>query len=373
MIPRAVFEQTLVGFLGPVRQYLEDPSVSEIMINGPFEVFVERGGRIHRTDARFESHDELMAALRNIAQYVGRPIDAEHAILEARLPEGSRVEAIIQPAAPDGPIVSIRRFHRDELTPETLVELGSITGEALDTLAVLVACKQNIMVAGGTASGKTSLLNVLSSFIPADERVVVIEDSRELQLRQPHVVQLEAQPADVRGRGEVKIRDLFRASLRMRPDRIVVGEVRGGEALDLIQAMTSGHGGCMSTVHATHPRDTVSRLETMALMSDVELPLYALRAQVASAINFIVHTGRLQDGSRVVTHITEVTGYDADRGYLLQDLFVRSFGRPGADGRVRSRLTPTGAAPQCRELIFAMGYDLPPAVGGTGGDQGGDR
>ena len=359
MIPREVFEQTLLGFLGAIRTYLEDPTVSEIMINGPFEIFIERAGRIHPTDARFDSHDDLMAALRNIAQYVGRPLDSDHSILEARLPEGSRVEAIIPPAAPDGPIVSIRRFQRDELTPELLVELGSITREALETLAVLVACKQNIIVAGGTASGKTSFLNVVSSFIPGDERVVVIEDSRELQLRQPHVVQLEAQPADARGRGEVKIRDLFRASLRMRPDRIIVGEVRGGEALDLVQAMTSGHGGCMSTVHATHPRDTVNRLETMALMSDVELPLYALRAQVASAINFIVHTGRQRDGSRVVSHISEVIGFDAEVGYKIQDLFVRTYERPGADGLVRSQLVATGVTPACIDMIHAMGYDLP--------------
>jgi len=224
---------------------------------------------------------------------------------------------------------------------------------------VLVACAQNIIVAGGTASGKTSFLNVLSSFIPADERVVVIEDSRELQLVQPHVVNLEAQPPDARGKGAVSIRDLFRATLRMRPDRIVVGEVRGGEALDLVQAMTSGHGGCMSTVHATHPRDTVSRLETMGLMSDVELPLFALRSQVASAINIIVHTGRQQDGKRVVTHIAEVLGYEPNTGYDIRDLFVREYQRGDGTGSVHSHLTPTGTPPSCVSLIRAMGYELP--------------
>jgi len=203
---------------------------------------------------------------------------------------------------------------------------------------------------------------VLSHFIPETERVVVIEDSRELQLFQPHVVQLEAQPADARGRGEISIRDLFRATLRMRPDRIVVGEVRGGEALDLIQAMTSGHGGCLSTVHASHPRDTLGRIETLALMSDVDIPLYAVRAQVASAINFVVHTGRQQDGSRVVSHIAEVNGYDSESGYQIQDLFLREYGRPAADGRVRSHLVATGIAPACAGMVQAMGYELPAAV-----------
>lgn len=358
MIPRAVFEQTVLGFLRPVRAFLDDPTVSEIMINGPFEIWVERGGRLTRTDARFESHEDLRSALCNVAQYVGRPLGAEHPILEARLPDGSRVEAILPPAAPDGPSVSIRRFHNDELSADTLIELGSVTYEAMQLLGALVAAKRNVVVAGGTASGKTSLLNVLSSFIPAGERVVVIEDARELQLRQPHVVHLEAQPPDARGRGAVTIRSLFRATLRMRPDRIVVGEIRGGEALDLVQAMTSGHGGCLTTVHASHPRDTISRLETMALMSDVELPLFALRAQLGSAIDVIVHTGRQADGARCVTHIAELIGYDDRAGYELQDLFVRRYDRPGADGRVRSRLVPTGATPACVEALRAAGFEL---------------
>lgn len=359
MIPREVFEQTLLGFLSPIRPFLEDPSVSEVMINGPDEIFIERGGRIERTDARFPSREALEAAVRNLAQFVGRHVDEERPILEGRLPDGSRVEAILPPVSPDGPSVAIRRFFRETLTIRKLISFGSVTDDAAQLLRAVVACKQNVIVAGGTGSGKTSLLNVLSSFADDGERIVVIEDSRELQLQKPHVVQLEARPPDPRGRGEVTIRDLFRATLRMRPDRIVVGEIRGGEALDLVQAMTSGHGGCLSTVHATYPIDTMNRLETMALMSDVELPLHALRAQVGSAIDIIVQTSRLQDGSRCVTHVTQVVGYDPERGYQLDDLFERQYLGRESDGRVVSELRPTGALPACHEMIHALGMELP--------------
>lgn len=359
MIPREVFEQTLLGFLTPIRPFLEDPSVSEVMINGPDEIFIERGGRLERVDARFPSREALEAAVRNLAQFVGRHVDAERPILEGRLPDGSRVEAILPPVSPDGPSVAIRRFFRETLTIRKLISFGSLTDDAAQLLHAVVACKQNVIVAGGTGSGKTSLLNVLSSFAGDGERIVVIEDSRELQLQKPHVVQLEARPPDPRGRGAVTIRDLFRATLRMRPDRIVVGEIRGGEALDLVQAMTSGHGGCLSTVHATYPIDTMNRLETMALMSDVELPLHALRAQVGSAIDIIVQTSRLQDGSRCVTHITQVVGYDPDRGYQLENLFERHYLGKEPDGRVISELRPTGALPACREMIHALGMELP--------------
>ncbi|MEM7608069.1 MAG: ATPase, T2SS/T4P/T4SS family, partial [Myxococcota bacterium] len=244
MIPREVFEQTILGFFDPIRPFMEDTSVSEIMINGPKEIYIEKGGRLSKTSATFPSHEALMSALRNLSQFVGRQLDEEHPILEARLPDGSRVEAVIPPASPDGPSVAIRRFFKDTLTIEKLLEFGSMTPDAAQTLQALVGCKQNIIVAGGTGSGKTSLLNCLSSFAGHNERVVIIEDARELQLQMPHVVQMEAQPPDPRGRGQVTIRDLFKATLRMRPDRIVVGEIRSGEALELIQAMTSGHGGC---------------------------------------------------------------------------------------------------------------------------------
>ncbi|MDH5491711.1 MAG: CpaF family protein [Myxococcales bacterium] len=362
MIPKVVFEQTLLNFLDPVRPYLDDPSVSEVMINGPAEIYIERKGQLHKTDASFPSKEALMSALRNLSQFVGRHLDEEHPILEARLPDGSRVEAVIPPASPDGPSVAIRRFFKDTLTIERLLSFGSMTQDAANVLEALVAAKQNVIVAGGTGSGKTSLLNCLSSFIPDDQRVVVIEDARELQLQLPHVVQLEAQPPDPRGKGQVTIRDLFKATLRMRPDRIVVGEIRGGEALELIQAMTSGHGGCLSTVHATYPIDTMNRLETMAMMSDVEIPLEAMRAQIASAINFITQTSRLLDGSRCVTHITEVLGYDPVTGYQLADVFVRKYKGREEDGRVISEFVPTGRIPGCIEMIKALGFELPDAM-----------
>jgi len=362
VIPKEVFEQTILKFFGAVRQYLDDPSVSEIMINGPNEIYIEQKGKLHKTTSTFVSHESLMSALRNLAQYVGRALDEEHPILEARFPDGSRVEAVIPPASPDGPSVSIRRFSKDTLTIEKLLSFGSFTPDAAEVMESLVACKQNIIVAGGTGSGKTSMLNCLSSFIPDDQRVVVLEDARELQLQMPHVVQMEAQPPDPRGKGQVTIRDLFKATLRMRPDRIVVGEIRSGEALELIQAMTSGHGGCLSTVHATYPIDTLNRLETMAMMSDVDIPLEAMRAQIASAINYIVQTSRLLDGSRCVTHITEVLDYDHVSGYQLADVFLRRYHGRDDDGKVLSDFGPTGHVPGCVEMIRAMGLELPASV-----------
>ena len=361
-IPREIFEQTILGFFEPIKPFLDDASVSEVMINGPDEIWVERKGRLSRVDARFPSHESLMSALRNLSQFVGRQLNEENPILEARLPDGSRVEAVIPPASPDGPSVAIRRFSKDTLTIEKLLQFGSMTPDAASFLHAMVACKQNIIVAGGTGSGKTSLLNCLSSFIGDTERVVVIEDARELQLQMPHVVQMEAQPPDPRGRGAVSIRDLFKATLRMRPDRIVVGEIRSGEALELIQAMTSGHGGCLSTVHATYPIDTLNRLETMAMMSDVEIPLHAMRAQIASAIDMVTQTTRLLDGSRCVTHITEVLGYEPETGYQLGDIFVRKYLGREPDGTVISEFVATGRQPRCMEMVRALGLDLPPAI-----------
>ncbi len=354
MIPREVFEQTMRQFFAPIADYLDDPSVTEVLINGPSTIIVERKGQLEATTARFDDRDQLMAAVRHLAQFVGRTVDRERPVLEGRLPDGSRVEAILPPASPDGPHIAIRRFSKDTLTAGRLIEFGSLTPEATDLLAALVCCKQNVIVSGGTGSGKTSLLNVLSSFVGADERVIVIEDSRELQLQRSHVVQLEAQPADAKGRGRVTIRDLFKATLRMRPDRIVVGEIRGGEAIELIQAMTSGHGGCMSTVHATYPVDTLNRLETMALMSDIELPLAALQTQIASAIDIIVQTARLSDGTRAVTHVTEVAGHTQAGGYELSDLFVRKI-HGKDDERIVSTLDATGARPRCWAQLVALG------------------
>ncbi|MFO0677791.1 MAG: CpaF family protein [Polyangiaceae bacterium] len=363
MIPREVFAETLLQFFGPIRPYLEDPEVSDIMINGPNQVFVEKRGKLILTPAKFDTTEALLAALRNAAQFVGKHVDADKPILEGRLPDGSRIEAILPPAAPDGPFVSIRRFFKETLTVKRLVEFGALTEDVAEALRAFVVGKMNILVAGGTGSGKTSMLNALSSFVPPGERVVVIEDSREVQLQREHVVQLEARPADPRGRGQVSVRDLFRATLRLRPDRIVVGEIRGGEALDLIQAMTSGHGGCLATLHATYPKDTLSRLETMAMMSDVDMPLSALRVQLASAVNVLVQTARLADGTRKITHVTEVLGFDVEKNqYRLQDIFVREHEGFGPQGEVKSRLVPTGVLPTVLPILREHGVDMPPSV-----------
>jgi pilus assembly protein CpaF len=363
MIPNEVFVQSLLGLLGPVRCYLEDASVSEIMINGPEHIYVERGGKLERVDARFASEEALWAVLRNIAQFTGKQIDERHPILEGRLPDGSRVQAIVPPAAFSGPTIAIRRFSKSSYTLDSLVEIDSLSAPAAVLLEALVCSKLNIAVGGGTGSGKTSLLNTLSRSIPESERIVVIEDSKEVQLEQQHVVYLEARPPDARGHGMISIRELFRATLRMRPDRIVIGEIRGGEALDIVQAMVSGHGGCLGTLHATYPRDTMTRLETMAMMSDVELPLAALRLQIASGLNFIVQVGRLPDGSRKVTHITEVLGYDvSSMKYLLQDIFVRDFVGKGADGRILTDLHATGAVPSCMAQLREHGFELPEEI-----------
>lgn len=362
MIPVSVFESVLRTALTPVTPFLDDESVTEIAINGPSEIFIERKGQLSRTDATFGSGESLLSALRIIAQYVGRPLDEQHPILEARMPDGSRVEALLPPVAPDGPAVSVRRFSKERLTLAKLLTFGALSQDAADTLKALIECRQNVVIAGGTGSGKTSMLNALSALIPDGERVIVIEDARELQLQREHVVQLEARPPDARGKGAITIRDLFKASLRMRPDRIVLGEIRGGESLDLIQAMTSGHGGCLTTVHATYPVDTLNRLETLALMGGVELPLSALRAQLASAVDIIVQTARTRDGRRRVTHISEVLGIDASHGYCLNDLFTSCPMRPLSNGTIPMELVPTGALPGCIDIIRAHGLELPSSL-----------
>jgi pilus assembly protein CpaF len=354
VIPEHVYEHAIGEFFAPIAPLLRDRAVSEVMINGPHDIYVERAGKLERTDARFSSEAALLSALRVLAQYVRRPFDAEHPILEGRFPDGSRVEAVASPVAMGGAHVAIRRFSRDRLSIETMIESGSLDVVSAGWLRALVESKHNILVAGGTGTGKTSLLNVLTGFIPADERTVVLEDARELQPRGSHVVQLEARPNDERGRGAITIRDLFKAALRMRPDRIVVGEIRDGAALDLIQAMTSGHGGCLSTLHASHPRDVLSRLETMALMADVGLPLRALRAQIASAVDIIVQVARLRSGARVVSHVTEVRGLAADEQVELAELFVRRESSQHA-----AALTRVGAAPPIVERIRAHALSVP--------------
>ncbi len=319
-LPEEVFAQLLGEALAPVAGLLAETAVTEIMINGPATVYVERAGRISRVDASFADAEDLLSAVRAIAQYVGKVVDDESPTLDARLPDGSRVHAVLAPCARGGPMVTIRKFSRDVLRVDQLLASGTLSEDAAAFLGAVVQHKRNLVVAGGTGSGKTSLLNVLSSHIDPAERILVLEDSSELQLQQPHVCYLESRPAAPSGRGAVGLRELFRSALRMRPDRILIGEVRGGEALDLIQAMTSGHAGSMSTLHATHPGDALRRLETMALMSGVEMPLFALRAQIVSAVDVLVQVERFGDGTRRVTHVAEVTD-DERGGYRTTDLF----------------------------------------------------
>ncbi len=363
MIPQEVFEEALLDFFSPVRPFLDDPKVSEIMINGPNQIFIEKGGKLELTNARFDGAEALMAALRTAAQFVGRFVDETRPILEGRMPDGSRLQAIIPPAGPSGPFIAIRRFFKETLTVERLVGFGSMTHDAANALDAFVEAKLNVIIAGGTGSGKTSMLNALSGFIPDGERIVVIEDSKEVQIQKTHVVQLEGRPPDPKGKGGVTIRDLFRATLRMRPDRVIIGEIRGGEALDIVQAMTSGHGGCMGTCHATYPRDTLTRLETMCMMSDIDMPLAAMRAQLGSGINLIVQVARLQDGSRKTTHITEVLGFDNDtQKYETQDIFLRRYHGLDENGGIISDFLPTGVIPRCEEQLREHGVELPSVI-----------
>lgn len=363
MIPDELFSMTLRTLFAPVVPYLDDPSVSEIMINGPNSIFIERKGQLERAPVKFESPAAVLAALRNVAQFAGSFIDEQRPILEARLPDGSRLEAVISPIAQDGPSVAIRRFSQAKLTLQQLVEFGALTGDAAEALVKFTAAKCNIMVAGGTGSGKTSLLNVLAASVPAGERVLVLEDTREINIAREHVVYLTARKPDEKGEHEVTIRDLFRASLRMRPDRIIVGEIRGAEALDLVQATVSGHGGCLSTLHASYPQDTMTRLETMCLMSDLDMPLHAVRNQLASGIDLIVQVSRMSDGRRGVTHITEVVGLDASgHHYQLHDLFLRVQDGVDAKGHPRSQLLPTGVLPKFASKLTEHGIELPTAM-----------
>jgi pilus assembly protein CpaF len=317
-----IFERTILHFLEPVGEFLRDPTVTEIMVNGPDEIYVERRGQLTLTEARFPDESALMAAIRNILQFVGKRISVEIPMLDARLPDGSRVHVAMPPCSRKGILLTIRKFSHQAFDMDFLVSSGCLSELARDFLKLCIVTEKNLLISGGTSSGKTSLLNVLSADIQADRRIVVIEESSELQLRQPHVLSLETRAPDRYGKGEVTIRELFKNSLRMRPDRVIVGECRGGEALDMIQAMTSGHAGSMTTLHADSPADALHRLETMALMSNVVIPLSALRAQVASAIHVIVQVMRFSDGSRRVVQISQVLPLDTHGRYQTEDLFV---------------------------------------------------
>ena len=316
-----IFEATVEHFLAPILPFLHDPCVAEIMINAPDEIYIERQGALVKTDAQFAGAEALRAAVNNVLQYTGKRLNDEHPLTDSRLPDGSRVHVILPPLCRRGICVAIRKFAKVMFDAEHLVELGTWTPQAMEYIRLCVLAEKNILVGGGTSSGKTSLLNVLSGFIPAHQRIVVIEDSAELELQQDHVISLESRGADRWGRGEVTTHELFRSSLRLRPDRIIIGEVRGGEALEMIQAMTSGHAGSMSTLHANVAVDALNRLETLAMMSGVNLPLHALRAQIASALDVVIQMTRFSDGRRGVTQICEVLDLDADGHYQLQEMF----------------------------------------------------
>jgi len=361
-----LFEQItaeILGF-GPLQPLLEDDTITEIMVNGPKNVYVERKGKIVRVPVTFEGNDHVMRVIDRIVAPLGRRIDESSPYVDARLPDGSRVNAVIPPISLVGPTLTIRKFSKNPITIEQLVSYGSITPEAVEFLKACVIARMNIIISGGTGSGKTTLLNVLSGFIPGDERILTIENAAELQLRQEHVVILESRPANIEGRGEITIRDLVINALRMRPERIIVGECRGAEALDMLQAMNTGHDGSMTTAHANTPRDALSRIETMCLMAGMDLPVRAIREQVSSAVDLIVQQERMKDGTRKVTYITEVSGMEGDV-ITMTDLFV--FEQTGLEGgKIIGRLRPTGLRPKFMDKIEATGIHLPPTIFGVG-------
>jgi pilus assembly protein CpaF len=348
--------------LGPIEAFIRDPEVTEIMINGPDQIYVERGGKLYWTGVRFLDDNQLRRTIDKIVARVGRRVDEASPYVDARLPDGSRVNAVIPPVAVDYPGLTIRKFSVDPYSAEDLIDFGTLTSGVSQFLHACVEGRMNILVSGGTGAGKTTSLNVLSSFIPEDERIITIEDAAELKLQQPHVFRLEYRPPNIEGKGEITIRDLVRNALRMRPDRIVVGEVRGGEALDMLQAMNTGHDGSISTVHANSPRDVLTRLETMTLMAGMDLTIKAVREQIAAAVDLIVHQARLKDGTRRFTHVTEVVGMEGDV-ITLQDVFMFDWhAGVDEDGRFRGRLKATGLRPTFLDRLEDKGISLEPAI-----------
>jgi pilus assembly protein CpaF len=349
----------ILGF-GPIQRMLDDETVTEVMVNGPHQVYLERNGRLELTSVEFQDDDHVLRIIDRIISPLGRRLDEASPMVDARLPDGSRVNAIIPPISLVGPVVTVRKFARKPFTPDDLVHFGTATPEMFDFFKACVEARLNIFISGGTGAGKTTLLNILSQFIGFDERIVTIEDAAELQLRQTHVVAMESRPPNIEGRGTITIRDLVRNALRMRPDRIIVGEVRSGEALDMLQAMNTGHDGSMSTGHANTPRDMLARLETMVLMAGMDLPLRAIREQIASAVDLVIHLGRLPDGTRKVTQVTEVQAMEGDI-VVMQDVFVwEQIGL--VDGKIQGRLRPTGVRPRFAEKFAIQGIELPAAV-----------
>ena len=355
----------ILGY-GPIQRFLADNTVTEIMVNAEETIYIERDGRLYETDTRFMSRSHLRRVIERIVSQIGRRIDESSPMVDARLPDGSRVNAVIPPLAVDGPVLTIRKFAADPYQVDDLVRMGTLTENVADLARACVAGRLNVLISGGTGTGKTTLLNVLSGFIPTDQRIITIEDAVELQLHQRHVVRLESRPPNIEGKGEVRIRDLVKNSLRMRPDRIVVGEVRGAEALDMLQAMNTGHEGSLSTVHANSPRDAVSRLETMVLMAGVDLPVRAIREQIASALDLVFHLSRMRDGSRRLTHVTEVVGMEGQI-VTLQDIFAFDFSA-GMDeqGRFKGTVRPTGIRPQFVDHLEELGIEMPPGLFGGG-------
>ncbi len=353
----------MTGF-GPLQPLLEDNEISEVMVNGPKKIFIERDGKILKTNITFENDAAVIRVIEKIILPLGRRIDADNPTVDARLPDGSRVNAVIAPCALDGPSITIRKFRKEKLTVDQLIKLGSITRSTADFIRACVISRLNIIISGGTGSGKTTLLNVLSGFIPSDERIITIEDAAELKLQQEHIVRLETKTADIEGKHPVSVRDLVRNSLRMRPDRIIVGECRGGEALDMLQAMNTGHDGSLTTLHANSPRDALSRLETMCMMAGMDLPIKVIREQVASAIDLIVQQSRMKDGSRKVTAVSEVAGMEGDT-IVLTDVFKFEQTGVSADGKVLGDLKATGIRPLFTPRLDAAGFKLGPEVFGA--------
>jgi len=361
-----LFEQIAAEILGlgPLQPLLEDDTITEVMVNGAKNIYIERKGKVHRVPVTFENNDHVMRIIDRIVAPLGRRIDESSPYVDARLPDGSRVNAVIPPISLVGPVLTIRKFSRNPITVEQLIQFGSVTQEAIQFLKACVESRLNIVISGGTGSGKTTLLNILSGFIPSDERIITIENAAELQLRQEHVVTLESRPPNIEGRGEITIRDLVVNSLRMRPERIIVGEIRDEAALDMLQAMNTGHDGSMTTLHSNGPRDTLARLETMTLMAGMDLPSRAIREQVASAIDLICHQERMRDGTRKITNLTEISGMEGEV-ITMTDIFV--FEQTGLEnGQIAGRLRPTGLRPKFMDKLEAAGINLPPSIFGIG-------
>ena len=361
-----LFEQIAAEILGlgPLQPLLEDDTITEVMVNGAKNIYIERKGKIHRVPVTFENNDHVMRIIDRIVAPLGRRIDESSPYVDARLPDGSRVNAVIPPLSLIGPVLTIRKFSRNPITVEQLIQFGSVTQEGIQFLKACVEARLNIVISGGTGSGKTTLLNILSGFIPSDERIVTIENAAELQLRQEHVITLESRPPNIEGRGEITIRDLVINSLRMRPDRIIVGEIRDEAALDMLQAMNTGHDGSMTTLHSNGPRDTLARMETMTLMAGMDLPSRAIREQVASAIDLICHQERMRDGTRKITNLTEISGMEGEV-ITMTDIFV--FEQTGIEnGQIAGRLRPTGLRPKFMDKLEAAGINLPPSIFGIG-------